>query len=265
MPNQTALKKSSNRKGSIVPLIAILLPVFMALIAFAVDYGVIVVSRHELQNAADNASIGTLQTLSSSHRSEADLAAFDILSSNLLHGRSIEFDMQQDVQYGTWDAESRTFTQIERDGSVAAQGDTSGDTIPSGVSAVRIRLTRSVARQNGIPLFFGPLLGTDFADVTVEAISASASGCNGFVGLESVRVHNAASTDSFNSDEGTYGSGNVYGNGDICSNGPVLLDYSGVKVDGDVQGSEITIAQGSSNVVTGSQSSPTGIQRGGCG
>ena len=130
MQNTLPLRRGSNRQGSIVPLVAILLPLFIALIAFAVDYGVIVVSRHELQNAADNASIGTLQTLSSSSRGDADLAAFDILSSNLFHGRPVEFDMQQDVQYGTWDADSRTFTQVDRDGNVAATGDTSGDSIP---------------------------------------------------------------------------------------------------------------------------------------
>ena len=128
------------------------------------------------------------------------------------------------------------------------------------MSAVRIRLTRSVERGNAIRLFFGPLLGKSFAEIHVEAISASAGGCNGFVGLESVRLHNALTTDSYNSDEGDYGSGSIYQNGDVCSDGPVLLDYSGVEVRGDVQGSEITIANGSNNKITGSQSTPSGTR-----
>ena len=143
MPNKPLAAKNDCRRGAIIPFVAILLPLFIAFIAFAIDFGVIVISKHQLQNAADSASIGTLQTLVSSHGEEADLAAFDVLSSNLLFGRPIEFDMQQDVQYGTWDADTRTFTQVQRDGTVAAKGDTSGSTIPSGVSAVRIQLTRS--------------------------------------------------------------------------------------------------------------------------
>ena len=260
MSNKTTSKTRKNRQGSVVPLVAILLPLFIALIAFAVDYGVIVVSRHDLQNAADAASIGTLQTLNSPNRDEADLAAFEILSASLLHGRSIEFDMQQDVHYGTWDADTRTFTQVDRDGTVAPKGDTSGDTIPSGVSAVRIRLTRSRERSNGVPLFFGRLLGTSFADMQVEAISASAAGCNGFVGLDSVRLHNNSRTDSYNSDEGDFGSGPIYENGDVCSNGPVLLDYSSVQVRGDAEGSSIEIRQGSNGSISGQQSTASGTR-----
>ena len=259
MSNKITSKPRKNRKGSIVPLTAILLPLFIALIAFAVDYGVIVVSRHDLQNAADAASIGTLQTLTT-NREEADLAAFEILSANLLNNRPIEFDMQQDVHYGTWDSETRTFTQIDRDGTVAAVGDTSGDTIPDGVSAVRIRLTRTTERANGIPLFFGRMLGTSFAHIRVEAISSVTAGCTGFVGLDSVRLHNNSRTDSYDSDEGTYGSGPVYENGDVCSNGPVLLDYSSVQVKGDAEGSTVEIRSGSNGSISGQQTTASGTR-----
>ena len=259
MSNRITRQNPSNRRGAIVPLVAVLLPVFVALIAFAIDYGVIIVSRHELQNAADSASIATLQTLMKSH-DDADLAAFTTLTANRLHGRSIAFDMQQDVQYGTWDADTRVFTEISRDGTVASTGDTTGDTIPSGATAVRIRLIRSVERKNAIRLFFGYILGKQFADISAEAISAGSAGCNGFVGLESVRLHNNMRTDSYNSDEGTYGSGSVNQNGDVCSNGPVLLDYSSVQVHGDVQGSSITTRQGSNTFVSGSQSTTTGTR-----
>ena len=259
MTNQTTNRRCNRRRGAIIPFIAILLPLFVVLIAFAIDYGAIVVSRHELQNAADNASLGALQTLVSSH-DDADLAAFEILSASLLRGSSITFDMQQDVHYGTWDSDTRVFTEIDRENTVASKGDTSGDTIPGGATAVRIRLTRSVERGNAIPLFFGPLLGKSFADVTVEAISSGSAGCNGFVGLDSARLHNRAVTDSYNSDEGSYGSGGIYQNGDVCSNGPLVLDYSSVRINGDAQGSSVTIRDGSDGQVTGSQSTASGTR-----
>ena len=259
MSEKLARTNRHDRKGSVVVLVAILLPLFIALIAFAVDYGVIVVSRHELQNAADAASISTLETLVRNH-DDADLAAFETLSASRLHGRSITFDMQQDVHYGSWNSETREFTETERNGTVASTGDTTGATIPNGVSAVRIRLSRTRERGNGIALVFGRLLGTAFAEINVEAISATTAGCNGFVGLESVRIHNNAKTDSYNSDEGNYGSGPVNQNGDVCSNGPVLLDYSSAMVRGDAEGSSIEIRNGSNGMITGSQSIASGIR-----
>ena len=255
----TINNKRKNRQGTVVPLIAVMLPLFIALIAFAVDYGVIVISRHELQNAADAASIATLQTLLANH-DEADLAAYTTLTANLFHGKPIVFDMQLDVHYGTWDSETRQFTQIDRTQTVASTGDTSGSTIPSGASAVRVRLTRSVERGNGVKLFFAQLLGTTFVDINVEAVSASSGGCNGFVGLDSVRIHNRAKTDSYNSNEGDYGTGGVYQNGDVCSNGEVLLDYSSATINGDAEGNPVTIREYSQGTITGTQSTATGTR-----
>ena len=249
-------KHNKSRAGAIVPFVAILLPIFIALIAFAVDYGVIVVARHELQNAADAASIAAIETLFQSPES-ADLAAFETLTANQLHGRPVEFDMRQDVQYGVWDSTARTFTEIPRNGNVAPRGDVSGATIPSGANAVRVQLTRSRERENGIRLFFGTILGTSFADITVQSISSASAGCNGFVGIESATIINNTSTDSYNSDDGNYGPGNINDNGDVCSDGRVLVS-SGASIHGNAAGSLVTIQPGSGATVSGTRSASSG-------
>ena len=78
----------------------------------------------------------------------------------------------------------------------------------------------------------------------------------GFIGIESVDSLNNAVTDSFNSEDGSYGGSNLAENGGLCSKGPVYL-ASGADVYGNVQGSSVTQAEGSGTSISGSSiSSP---------
>ena len=104
---------------------------------------------------------------------------------------------------------------------------------------------------NGISLVFGPIFGFDFADVEVEAIAASESGCSGFVGIESVHLANNINSDSYDSGLGVYGSANRTEHGDVCSDGPVTLS-SGADVYGNAAGSEVIISAGSGATISGS-------------
>ena len=254
-------RNGRTRNGSIVTLFAVLLPAIIALIAFAVDYGIIVVARQELQNAADAAANAAVHTLRLKPGS-ADFAACQAITSNRLLGQPITFDIELDVEYGNWDQDSRQFTLSERDGQVSGPNDVSGRTIPNGANAVRVRLTRSLERGNAIQLFFAPVIGTDFAEIEVEAIAAGTPGCSGFVGIDFANLNNRATTDSYNSDNGDYEPDeglyapnlNRFENGDVCSNGPIDL-ASGARVNGDAAGSVVRIAQGSNASVSGSQGS----------
>ena len=244
----------NNRRGAVVHFVAVLLPVFIAFIAFAVDYGVINVAQHELQNAADAGADAAIQVLLQ-ERTEADHAAFEAVTGNRLLGDNITFDVRRDVQYGNWDNDTRTFIEIPREGYSPGSGepdDISGTTIPGGANAVRVRLIRSANFDNPIPLFFAPIIGTQFAEIQATAIAAATPSCNGFVGIERVTLRNNMSTDAYNSDDGVYGGSNQSSEGDICSNGPVFL-ASGADVFGDAQGSSVTISQGSGASISGNQ------------
>ncbi len=51
------------RTGAVIHLVALMLPIFIAFIAFAVDYGVINLAKHQLQNAADAGADAAIRTL----------------------------------------------------------------------------------------------------------------------------------------------------------------------------------------------------------
>ena len=124
----------TDRRGAVIHLFALLLPVFIAFIAFAVDYGVINVAKHELQNAADAGAAAGIELLMKDQE-QADLAAHDAITANILVGEKIAFDVIKDIQYGTWDSDTRQFTEIERTSSGSGPDDVSGDTIPDGATA----------------------------------------------------------------------------------------------------------------------------------
>ena len=161
------------RNGSVVPLIAILLPVFCIFIAFAVDYGVISLSRQQLQNAADAGAVAAIETYFQDIEL-GDQAASDVITNSQLMGSNIDFDIGQSIEYGRWDADTGAFTVITRTSSAGAK-DTSGTSIPPGANAARVNLIRSAENGNAIGLFFAPIFGTDFATVNVSSIASAAA------------------------------------------------------------------------------------------
>ena len=247
----------TNRRGAIIHFVAILMPVFIAFVAFGVDYGVINVAKHELQNAADAGASAGIQLLMQDP-SEADHAAREAIIANTLVGEHIAFDVLEDIEYGTWDSETRKFTKIDREQGASGPDDVSGTSIPSGASAIRVRLVRSRERNNTIPLFFAPVIGIKNSEITAIAIASATPGCSGFIGIESVNLGNNMETDSYNSDYGSYNSTRGV-EGDVCSNGPVSL-ASGADVFGDAQGSNVLGAGVNGATISGNQTkSPAGI------
>ena len=162
---------SLNRNGSVIPLIAILLPIFCVFIALAVDTGLISVGKHELQNAADAGAVAAIETYFKNIE-YGDEAAHEVINNSYLLGANIEFDVGESIEYGTWDSDSDTFTQIPRT-ATAGKNDVSGSSIPPGADAVRVTLRRSPDTQNGIGLVFGPVFGADFATVEASAIASA--------------------------------------------------------------------------------------------
>ena len=247
-PSKTVIQpmcrvKAPIRNGSVVILFLFLLPMLIAMTAFAIDYGVIVLADHQMQNAADAGAITAVRLLQEDSAA-ADEAAELAIEANLVLGESLSSDPVRDIDYGTWNAETNQFTVIARQNGQ----------VPSGASAVRVRLSANDSTANGVRLFFAPFFGTDYANVRGEAIAAISAGCTGFVGIQSASLLNNIRTNSYDSDVGLYGGSNVNNAGDVCSGGPVFL-ASGAGITGNASGSPVTIAQGSGAFITGSQSS----------
>lgn len=62
-PQRTSYSYSGRREGKVVLLVALLLPVFLAMVAFAIDIGALFLVRTELQRNADSAALGAVLEL----------------------------------------------------------------------------------------------------------------------------------------------------------------------------------------------------------
>jgi len=249
----TSQSQKQQRQGAIVPFVAILLPFFLVMVAFAVDIGVITVSQTQLQNAADAGAVAAL-TAYQRNPANGDQAGLETMNSHNFLGGNLEFDVIQSIDYGQFNPATNQFTALERTSGSSIIAD--GETIPQGAAAVRVRLIRSPTNNNAVNLFFAPIIGVERATVVAEAIASGSVPCVGFIGIDSINVGNNVRTDSYNSDLGPYSRGNNQSeNGSICSAGRVNL-ASGANVFGNAAGSNVRIAPGSNAQIHGAITGP---------
>ncbi|PHR90617.1 MAG: hypothetical protein COA78_34910 [Blastopirellula sp.] len=139
------------RSGSILVLIAVLLPVLLGLAAFAIDIGYISLTRSRLQGAADSAALAAAEELPNG---EAALAKAKLIGGfNLNNTDGIVAN--EDVEFGTWNEDSEFFTT-----SAVADAD-----------AVRVTARRSSANNNSLSLFLGVFSGMSETDVSATSIA----------------------------------------------------------------------------------------------
>jgi len=103
----------SQRHGAISTLVGVLFPIFILLLVFSIDYGVIIVGRQQLQNAADAGAVSTLTALRLNNVI-ADDAAIATIGNNRIFGRSIGINVDTDIEYGHWDADTGIFEVVPR-------------------------------------------------------------------------------------------------------------------------------------------------------
>jgi Flp pilus assembly protein TadG len=140
----------TQRRGSILMLTALCLTVIMAFMAFAIDYGYIVVADSDLQNSADAGALSGARALKDG-RNAAISAAKTWAGRNRAAGESV-LVTDEDVEIGLWNSDTATFTVVPVKSSAAA-------------NAVRVTCRRT------LNLFFGPVIGTRSADLRVTAIA----------------------------------------------------------------------------------------------
>lgn len=192
------------RFGAVVPLAAIIIPVLLGMVAFALDVGWIVLTKTQLQSAADAAALAgadplmdgyvqyqlasannkdsVLQTALNNARAKAkEYAAYnwagDINSLNLL---------DSDIEFGFTDSTGKY---------------TAGtSTFPN---TIKVFMRRDATANGSLKLFFAPVIGTSSADVTATATATiyggpvdSVSGNYGNVGFLPI-TYDATDWDTF--------------------------------------------------------------------
>jgi Flp pilus assembly protein TadG len=227
------------RSGAVAVLAAFFMIVFLGLVAFGIDCGVITLARTQLQNAADAGAIAGADSLASG-TSAATTAAQTFAQSNYVAGNPVSIVAAQDVELGTWNKTSLTFTPL----SGSAQ---------SGANAVRVTCRVSAARGNSLSLFFAKAFGNSSADLSAQSVAtASSINCGPFVGLNKVDMSGSAYTDSYDSSQGAYSAAGAGNGGHVCSNGRISMSGSAT-VNGDAHpGTSSNLSMSGSASVSGS-------------
>lgn len=147
-----ASRRAKPRRAAVLVLFAILLPVLLGMMAFAIDMGYLVLTRTQLQCAADSAAMAGAAFLADSHTQvyeEARKYAAFYQSG----GKPIPLT-ESDVEIGVWDADHRKFTPSARSGN-----------------AVRVTARRSKENGNPLETFFAGIFGVNTLDTSASAVA----------------------------------------------------------------------------------------------
>lgn len=156
-----SIRHGQKRRGAVVVLIAVMLPVLIAFTALTVDVGVMYNARADLQRAADAAAISAAGLLSSRNGDPMSLArhtAKEIVSRNPVMGKTVTVD-DADITFGH---------------AVFQSGTSQFDFVPSTnlPDAVRVVVRKTEGSPNGpLSLFFASIFGKKMTDVKAEAVA----------------------------------------------------------------------------------------------
>ncbi len=226
------------RPGTVLVLAAVLMFVLCGIVAFAIDTGYIVLTKTELQRAADAGAMAGAHVVLSGPSSARQVAE-SYSEQHSAAGDPVAVLPVEDIQLGLWDDETGTFQVLHGANERRAR-------------AVRVTCRVSNARGNAAELFFAPILGRDTAELTATATAViERSRCGLILGLNSIYCEDGL-TDSYESSLGSYASQTPGEEGHICSNGSIQLN-SGTLIHGNAspgRGQQTTMGPGA--VVSGS-------------
>lgn len=166
--NQHPSRRLSAERGAILIQVGVAILVLTAFSMFIVDYGVLWVSRHQAQNAADAGALAGATALAldsfTNHDDDgpAKQAALVFAAANTVFGEAPDVQLTTDVRF---------YTDSPADFPALCAAD----------DCVRVDVYRNQARGNSLPTFFGGLVGVTNQGVRAMAIAraaaANASNC----------------------------------------------------------------------------------------
>ena len=166
------------RRGAVLIYVAVAMVAFTALTSLVIDIAHLRVVKMQLQFAADSAARNATVGLASGGTPTSNAIAAAALIS--VDGTPVTIQAS-DVEIGTWSGSKYT----------------SGGASPN---AVKVTVTRSAARGNAVPVWWGAIIGKSSADVTATAVaSGKATQIAGFIGYAGVDMKNNAFWGSFDS------------------------------------------------------------------
>src|SRR5688572_25149266 len=125
-----------HRRGFSSIYIVVALVALCGFVSFGVDYGRVQLAKTQLQGAAD-AAVRAAAAKIDDGATAARTAAVAIAAANKCDGDAVVLDPAQDVEFGQWDKNDRTFTPL----TGAAQ---------NSANAIRVTARRIAARDTAI-------------------------------------------------------------------------------------------------------------------
>src|ERR1051326_1023102 len=125
-------------RGLSIIYIVVTMVAATGLVSLAVDYGRVQMAKTELRRAADAGARAAATALGST--STAQSLAVQFAGANTCDGQAVQLDVANDIEFGTWDSTTRTFTVYT--GTNQANAD-----------AVRVTARRRASRGNALPLY----------------------------------------------------------------------------------------------------------------
>jgi Flp pilus assembly protein TadG len=159
-----------NEKGSIAVLSGFILPIFLAVGAFAIDLSNLYYNRAKIQQAADAAALAAVLTLPNTNSVATQALDLVALNTPPSFGRLSE---ATDVAVGTWNATTKTFTATN-----------------ISPNAVQVKTHRTVANGNPVLTYFGKFVGASLLEVNAIGTAVRFGGA-------CVRVLDSSATASF--------------------------------------------------------------------
>ena len=156
--------KNEPRRGATIVLIAILIVVLVGMVAFAVDVGYMVLTRTQLQAAADSSAMAAASVMS---EPPADIRAEAKEFAGMHVASAVKVGLKDaDIEFGTWDASVRKFTPTASVGN-----------------AVRVTARRDGTQNGEAPTFFGRVFGRNsFASKASAVAMANPRDIDKFMG-----------------------------------------------------------------------------------
>jgi hypothetical protein len=231
-------RASGRRRGSALIYLTVTLVALVGFTSLGVDVGRVLVVRGELQLAADAAAryaaVGFKDGIT-----VAQNYAVDAADDNTAGGTPVVLDPGQDIEFGTWNESSRTFTPLPGIARASA-------------NAIRVTACRIAARGNAVPLMMAAAIGRPTCNARAVSIVriAVAPVAGGFVGTNNFSVGNNGLIASYNPALGAPGGGNLANNALVGSNGAIDVSNN-TAIRGDVLGDDFN--QGNNSSLTGRQ------------
>ena len=160
-PRINTIRRTNRTRGIANLYILLLMPVLLGFASLGVDYARVQLTKSKLQDAADSAARAAASAIPSDPTAATALA-IQYAGAFSVHGTAVQL-LAGEVDYGTWNTTSRTFTKLTGFGAYSA-------------NAVRVTISRTAAKGNATSLQFARYIGISSIDTTVSAIAMLSGG-----------------------------------------------------------------------------------------